>query len=68
VRTLALAARPWTGAPSASEKSAQVIVEGATFVTHDRAFASYLIPTLWDRRFELGERVHAGTCLSRGWR
>ena len=26
---------------------AQVIVEGATFVTHDRASASYLIPTLW---------------------
>ena len=26
---------------------AQVIVEGATFVTHDRAVASYLIPTLW---------------------
>ena len=26
---------------------AQVIVEGATFVTHDRAIASYLIPTLW---------------------
>jgi PIN domain nuclease of toxin-antitoxin system len=26
---------------------AQVIVEGATFVTHDRALASYLIPTLW---------------------
>jgi PIN domain nuclease of toxin-antitoxin system len=26
---------------------AQVIVEGATFVTHDRAIANYLIPTLW---------------------
>jgi PIN domain nuclease of toxin-antitoxin system len=26
---------------------AQVIVEGATFVTHDRGIASYLIPTLW---------------------
>ena len=26
---------------------AQVIVEGATFVTHDRATAKYLIPTLW---------------------
>ena len=26
---------------------AQVIVDGATFVTHDRAIASYLIPTLW---------------------
>ena len=26
---------------------AQVIVEGATFVTHDRALASYLVPTLW---------------------
>lgn len=26
---------------------AQTIVEGATFVTHDRAIASYLISTLW---------------------
>ena len=26
---------------------AQAIVEGATFVTHDRAIANYLIPTLW---------------------
>jgi PIN domain nuclease of toxin-antitoxin system len=26
---------------------AQAIVEGATFVTHDHALASYLIPTLW---------------------
>ncbi|HEX7598462.1 MAG TPA: type II toxin-antitoxin system VapC family toxin [Polyangia bacterium] len=26
---------------------AQVIGEGATFVTHDRAIANYLIPTLW---------------------
>jgi PIN domain nuclease of toxin-antitoxin system len=26
---------------------AQVIVEGATFVTHDRVIANYLIPTLW---------------------
>jgi PIN domain nuclease of toxin-antitoxin system len=26
---------------------AQAIVEGATFVTHDRALAGYLIPTLW---------------------
>jgi PIN domain nuclease of toxin-antitoxin system len=26
---------------------AQTIVEGATFVTHDRALASYLVPTLW---------------------
>jgi PIN domain nuclease of toxin-antitoxin system len=26
---------------------AQVIVEGATFVTHDRSIASYFIPTLW---------------------
>ncbi|HEX7500670.1 MAG TPA: type II toxin-antitoxin system VapC family toxin [Polyangia bacterium] len=26
---------------------AQVIVEGATFVTHDRSIANYLIPTLW---------------------
>ena len=26
---------------------AQVIVEGATLVTHDRALASYRVPTLW---------------------
>jgi PIN domain nuclease of toxin-antitoxin system len=26
---------------------AQAIVEGATFVTHDRTIANYLIPTLW---------------------
>jgi len=27
---------------------AHVIVEGATFVTHDRAIANYVIPTLWN--------------------
>jgi PIN domain nuclease of toxin-antitoxin system len=27
---------------------AHVIVEGATFVTHDRAITNYLVPILWN--------------------